>query len=179
MTDEEPLDYDPDVDDEDGDQVVYDIADWNGAQRAELSDQLLQLGIAHGFDEHGDLVVLVDDEDAVDAILDGVEFPDQLDPDHTTDLVGEATIEAVHELFVAADRLVHDPEGSSAVLAAVDAFEAITDRAPPFGVEGALWRDVVSRGRALHTLLTTEQAVLDDDIVEAATDVRTALRPLV
>ena len=103
-----PHDIDDALLDEDAEQLVYDIGDWDAERRAELDGLLEAAGLPHAFDEDGDLVVLAADEEQVDAIIDQVEFPDQLDP--TTDEPGGLdAVETLGNLFVAADRLVHDP----------------------------------------------------------------------
>ena len=58
----------------DAEQISYELADWDDVRREELVGLLEQAGIEHAWDEHGELVVLEDDEDRVDAILDTVEF---------------------------------------------------------------------------------------------------------
>jgi hypothetical protein len=165
--------------DGDEDQVVYDIADWDAARRAELAAQLDAAGIAHGFDEDGDLVVLAADEDRVDEIVDAVENPDQLDPE--PDRAGALdAIETVGALFVAADRLKNDPSDSEGTIAAADASRAMAAMGPPFGFAPPVWEDLVSQAGELRRLLETEEEVVDDDaVVAAAAKLRSALRPYV
>ena len=165
--------------DGDEDQVVYDIADWDAARRAELAAQLEASGIAHGFDDDGDLVVLAADEDRVDEIVDAVENPDQLEP--VPDRAGALdAVETVGALFVAADRLKNDPSDSEGTIAAADASRVMASMAPPFGFAPPLWEELVSQATELRRLLETETEVVDDEaVVEAATKLRSALRPYV
>jgi hypothetical protein len=165
--------------DDDEDQLVYDIADWDAARRAELAATLEAAGIAHGFDEHGDLVVLAADEDQVDELVEAVEFPDQLEaePDGAGAL---DAVELLGALFVAADRLKNDPTDSEGTLAAADASRVMAAMAPPFGFAPPLWEELTATATELRRLLETETETVDDDaVVEAATKLRSALRPYV
>jgi hypothetical protein len=164
---------------DDEDQLLYDLSDWDPARRAELAARLEAEGFAHAFDEHGDLVVLAADEDAVDAILDEVEFPDQLEAE---DVPGDGldAVETLGALFVAADRLHHDPADPDGVLAAADAARELAVMAPPFGFDTRTWEAVIEQARALARLLESEASLVDDEeVVEAAQRLRTTLRPLV
>lgn len=164
----------------DGEQLVYDLSDWDAEQRAELAGRLQAVGVDHAFDEHGDLVVADEEEERVDEIVDAVEFPDQLPADDGDTAGGLDAIEAVGAVFVAADRLAHDPADSDAVLAAADGSRAIDAMPPPFGFAPPVWEELVDRARELRRLLETEAEVVDDDaVVEAATRLRSALRPYV
>lgn len=172
-------DHDDDELDDDADQLVYDIADWDAARRAELAAQLEGFGIAHAFDEHGDLVVLAADEERVDELVEGIEFPDQLDPQ--PDAAGALdAVELVGALFVAADRLKNDPTDSEGTIAAADASRTIAAMAPPFGFDAPVWEHLVGRANELRRLLETESETVDDDAVAAAAaELRDALRPFV
>ena len=164
---------------EDDDQLVYDLADWDSPRRAELAAALDAEDIPHGFDEHGDLVVLAGDDERVDELLDTIENPDQLEP--VADAAGALdAIETVGALFVAADRLKNDPGDSEGTIAAADAARAMAGMPPPFGFAPALWNELVAQATELRRLLETETEVVDDDaVVAAATALRAALRPYV
>jgi len=174
-----PADVDDALLDEDAEQVVYDIADWDAERRAELDGALESAGIAHAFDEDGDLVVLAADEEQVDDLVDTIDHPDQL-PVEGDAPGGLDAIETLGSLFVAADRLTHDPSDSEGVLAAADAARALATMTTPFGFAPALWQELVERAQELRHLLETEAEVVDDDaVVETATRLRAALRPYV
>ncbi|MGH9139299.1 MAG: hypothetical protein ACRD0G_20000, partial [Acidimicrobiales bacterium] len=162
-----------------GEQLLYDLSDWHVDQRADLARRLVEAGIPHVFDEHGDLIVADEQEERVDAIVDAVDFPDQLPADDTRDENAEAAVEAVHSLFVAADRLVHDPDDTQGVLAADEATSIVESSGPPFGIGTRSWDEVVEKSKALRDLLATEGYVDGEDVVQAAQALRTALRPLV
>lgn len=165
--------------DDEADQVVYDIADWDVEQRAELAEALEAEGIAHGFDEHGDLVVHAADEDRVDELIDAVEHPDALDPEQ--DRAGALdAIETVGALFVAADRLKNDPADSDATIAAAELARAVRSMPAPFGFAPQLWEQIGGAADELRRLLETDEELVDDDaVVDAATQLRAVLRPYV
>jgi hypothetical protein len=166
--------------DEDAEQVVYDLQDWDAERRTELDGRLEAEGIAHAFDETGDLVVLADDEDRVDALVDEIEFPDQLDADQDATPGGLDAVEAVGNLFVATDRLVHDPGDTEGTLAAVDSARAMADMPTPFGFAPPVWTELVGEASTLRALLETEAEIVDDEAVHAAASkLRAALRPYV
>lgn len=166
--------------DDDAEQVVYDIADWDADRRTELDGRLEAEGIAHAFDEGGDLVVLAADEETVDRIIDEIDYPDQLAADDSGDESGLAAVEALGSLFVAADRLVHDPSDTEGTLSAVDAARSMEEMSTPFGFGPPVWKELVEQAGALRALLETEEETVDDEaVVEAATSLRTALRPYV
>ena len=162
--------------DDDAEHLVYELSDWDGGRRAELAARLMAEGIAHDFDEAGDLVVLEADEERVDALVDAIEYPDQLG-EADDDPGGLDAVEALSALFVAADRLVHSPADSEGVVGAVDASLAAEAMALPFGFAPAVWEELLERAAALRRLLETDDEVVDDDaVVEAATRLRAALR---
>ena len=165
--------------DEDAEQVIYDLADWDADQRAELDGRLETEGLAHAFDDIGDLVVLAADEDRVDAIVDAIEFPDQLEADDSG-TGGLDAVETIGALFVASDRLVHDPSDTEGTLAAVDAATAMASMSTPFGFAPPLWAELIERSGHLKQLLETDAEVVDDESVHsAATKLRAVLRPYV
>jgi hypothetical protein len=165
--------------DDDEEQVLYDLADWHPDQRNQLAGLLHGEGITHAFDEHGDLIVLAADEDRVDGLVDGIDNPDQL-PVESDGPGGLAAVEALGALFVAADRLVHDPSDSEGVVMAADSARTMASLAAPFGFVPKVWEELVAAGQQLRQLLETEAEVVDDEaVVEAATTLRATLRPYV
>lgn len=185
--------------DPDAEQVVYEIGDWPAGRREELRDALVAAGIAHDFDEEGDLVVLEADDERVEAMLDALEYPDALPVDGSADAVGGgdgdgdgegaggggadeddglAAQDALSELFVAADRLMHDAQDHEGVLSLVDAARLAETLPLPFGFSPALWGDIVGQANALRHAL--EADVEDDDaVMDQARDLRTILRQYV
>jgi hypothetical protein len=169
--------------DDDG-VVGYDLDDWSEEKRDELTAALEAAEIPFEWDDDsGDLVVNVEDEERVETIIDTIEFPDQLPADEgeageaATGGDGLAAQEAMSELFVAADRLMHDPEDHEGVLAAVDAARWAERLPLPFGFAPAVWKDLLGQARALREALEGEAD--DDEVIERATALRTLLRQYV
>jgi hypothetical protein len=165
--------------------VGYDLDDWSEEKRDEVTSALEAAEIPFEWDDDsGDLVVNVEDEERVETIIDAIEFPDQLPADEGEEVEssgtggdGLAAQEAMSELFVAADRLMHDPEDHEGVLAAVDAARWAERLPLPFGFAPAVWKDLVGQARALREALEGEAD--DDEVIERATDLRTLLRQYV
>ena len=176
----DPDDVDERLLDDDQEQLVYDLADWDAERRTELDGRLEAEGIAHAFDETGDLVVLAEDEERVDAIVDEIEFPDQLPADDGAGTGGLDAVQAIGDLFVATDRLVHDPGDTEGTLTAVDSARSMRGMATPFGFAPPVWTELVEQAGELQALLETEDEIVDDEAVHAAASkLRTALRPYV
>lgn len=173
--------------DEDADVLVYDLSDWDHDQRSDLVAELAGRGVDHLFDDDGDLVVGTDAEAVVDEIIDGIDFPDQLPVDDGADdgdaAAGSpagslAEVETMSALFLAADRLVHDPDESAVVIAMDDASAAVAGTRPPYGFSPAAWTTIQAQAAAVMTTLEDPDAT-PDQVIEAATTLRTTLRPLV
>ena len=178
--------------------VGYELSDWTEEKRDELTSTLEAAEIPFEWeDETSEIVVNADDADRVEAIIDRIEYPDQLPvEDRETELEGAAGAgrppaggggagaddglaaqEAMSELFVASDRLMHDPEDHEGVLAAVDAARWTEALALPFGFTPAVWNDLVGQARALRRAL--EGTADDQEIIDRATNLRTLLRQYV
>ena len=79
---------------------------------------------------------------------------------------------------MSSDRLLHDPSDAAATVRFDDAAADATTMGVPFGFSDGDWTAITDLVEALRTLLGEEEAG-DDDIVEAATALRTQLRPIV
>jgi len=166
-------------------QLSYDLSDWEDDRRAELAQALESAGIEHAWDEHGELVVLDSDEARVDAIVDAIEYPDQLEVDDEAELEAEEALAAeghdpqdvLSELFVAADRLMHDPLDHEGVLSLVDAARMAETLPLPYGFAPAVWNDLLVQVKRLQSSLEGE--VDDDSVIEQATALRASLRNFV
>ena len=172
--------------DSDAEQVSYDLADWNDERGAQLAELLASVGIEHAWDEHGELVILEEDEERVDALVDSIEFPDQIAVDDAAEVEAEAALAAdgldpqdvLSELFVSSDRLMHDPLDHEGVLSLVDAARMADSLPLPYGFAPAVWNDLVAQARDLRASL--EGGDVDDEkIIEQATTLRAALRNFV
>jgi hypothetical protein len=166
-------------------QLAYDLSDWDDDRRAELTQALESAGIEHAWDEHGELVALDSDEDRVDAIVDAIEYPDQLEVTEEAELEAEEALAAeghdpqdvLSELFVASDRLMHDPLDHEGVLSLVDAARMAESLPLPYGFAPAVWNDLLVQVKRLQSSLEGE--VDDDSVIEQATALRASLRNFV
>ena len=172
--------------DSDAEQVSYELGDWDDERRAELTGTLTQASIEHAWDEHGELVVLEHDEERVDAIIDALEFPDQNAVDDADEIEAEEKLadegldpqDVLSDLFVASDRLMHDPLDHEGVLALVDAARLAATLPLPYGFAPAVWNDLVTQATGLRSALEGDD-VDDAAIIDQATHLRAALRNFV
>ena len=82
------------------------------------------------------------------------------------------------ELFIGSDRLLHDPSDKTATVRFDDAAGLVADMAVPFGFDEADWSAIAELTATLRERLEDADAT-DDEVVEAATELRSHLRPLV
>lgn len=160
-----------------GDQLVYELDEWSATDRTRLAEELTKAGVPFLWDASDALVVAATDEDAVESILDAVEYPDALEA--VTDEAGdddEAAQDALSELFLASDRLMHDPEDEDGTNGLIKAVEVATEVGVPYGLAPATWKAVVDHATELRERLN---AADEEQIVESATALRSLLRPYV
>jgi hypothetical protein len=168
--------------DADEEQIGYDLAGWDAVNVGLLRGRLDDEQIPYAIDDE-ELVVLEIDEQRVDEVIDAILEPDAV-PGAGSDeppAGGEARTELLGDLFVAADRLTHDPDDPEGVAALRTGAEEAAAHAPPYGIEAAWWRDLGDRldafGRILDSPLSIEQR--DNAVRRSAVELRDLLRPLV
>jgi hypothetical protein len=167
VEDERATELDPDAE-----QIGYDLGGWDVVNRDLLVHALEDEAIAYGFD--GDeLIVHEIDEQRVDELIDAI-----VAPDAPPAAGGEDRTEVMGELFVAADRLVHDPRDRDGRRTVVDGAAEAAAQAPPYGMDKAWWRAVGERCSALAALWEARDAD-DVAVVEGAEALRELLRPYV
>jgi hypothetical protein len=165
--------------DPDEDQVAYDMSEWDDDRLATLGIRLDDAGLPFSWDGE-ELFVYAADEDRVDEIIDAVEHPDELpaedeDAGPESDEVSAALL---GDLFVAADKLQHDPKDHEQAAAVLLASERVSEDAMPYGLAKNDWRHLCERVENLAEAL--DQDKLDEEaVVTAARDLRTSLRPYV
>ncbi|NLV56494.1 MAG: hypothetical protein GXY13_12875, partial [Acidimicrobiales bacterium] len=157
--------------------VIYDVGDWPVGLEDRFIEALIDERIRHQRGYH-EVTVGVDDEERVDALVDEVTaaWEDEQVPEDEQDEPDAQ--EVLSELFVTADRLQHGPSDKAAVVRFDDAATLVKTMRVPFGFDEATWQPIVDGSVALHDLLA-EADSSDEDIVEAASDLRGVLRPLV
>lgn len=157
--------------------VSYELDEWLDDERERLSELFAGRGVAHLWDGTT-LVVHADDEDAADELMDRIEYPDAIAADDADGDDGGAGAELLSELFIAADVLQGDPTDTDAWQRLGEVLDNAHPDQAPYGVDAAVWRDVMTQGEELEALLDDDD--LDDEQVrERAVALRARLRPLV
>jgi hypothetical protein len=109
-----------------------------------------------------------DDDDRADSDDDGVGGEE--DALETNDILSD--------LFVACDRLQHNPEDADGVLGAVSAAERLAGRPLPYGYEPRVWESLLHEAAALKDALEGDEAG-DEELAEQAKALRNRLRDYV
>jgi hypothetical protein len=162
---------DPDVP-----QVAYDLSEWDTGNRERLFDLLEEEAVPYGVDGE-ELFVHEVDEDRIDEMIEAIIRPaGDADADDAASAV--AGPEVMGDLFVAADRLVHDPLDPDATLALIAAIRQAGAAPSPYGMDKVWWDGVLGHADALVALLDAPSPQ-DDAVVAAATELRDGLRPYV
>jgi hypothetical protein len=167
VEDERALALDPEAD-----QIAYDLAGWDEGNRALLLHALEDEAIAFAL-EDDELVVHEIDEQRVDELVDAI-----VEPDAPPAEGGEARTEVMGELFVAADRLAHDPRDAAGQRSIRDGAREAATHAPPYGMDKGWWQALGERCAALVALFDVPSAD-EEPIAEAAIALRDVLRPYV
>lgn len=165
-----------DVLDPDLPSVAYEVSVLPSSTQNELVQALVAEGIPHEWDADGDLVIHEADASRLEELL-GELAVDTVGGGEAeeADLDGIELHDRLTALFLAADRLTHDPADRRASLGLLDADEALDGVGVPFGVERTTWQEVLDasaelvealaeaaeRGGPLH-----ERVVLEGDPVD-------------
>jgi hypothetical protein len=158
---------------EGGDEVGYDVADWDARQRADMAGALVRDGIAHRW-EDGELVVAEVDAARVEELVDLVDHPDALAELEDDD--GGLAADVLSAFYVSSDVLQHDPSVTAAVVELLEAVERAPE-APPYGIDAEVWEEVLTRATAVADLLADDAE--SDEVAAAARALRELVRPLV
>jgi hypothetical protein len=149
------------------DEVVYDLSDYGLEDRNQIERLLTGSGVTHRWEVGTDLVVLEADADSVEKLMDEVEEAGAVPPlpateDDADDGNDEATYAVMSDLFVAADRLQHDPADAALAGDFYLASDAAAITPPPFGIDRLEWQQVQELARSLATAMESD---VDDDVV--------------
>ena len=134
-------DEEDDADNDAGDEIVFELTDWTEDDRQALHEKLTTGSIAHSWEE-GDLVVAEADADAAEDAIEAIEYPDELAIDDEAADDGGVGYALMSALFVAADRLQHDPDDPVVGGEFDEAADAVAAAAAPYGVAPELWKQV-------------------------------------
>lgn len=174
---------DDDADDDDADdddsgedlagETEFPLAYWPMERRMELVERLVELHIAHHWEE--DLLVVDSErESEVEAILDELEGGAIAGEPSVG--VGEVSPAGVlSALFLASERLRKGKVDAQSFGDLVAALEGADPDRPPFGVDGLLWSRVIDLGDSLADAVAEDA----DGYEEIATELFDLLRPIV
>src|SRR5215218_5427831 len=126
----------------DEDEVQYDLAEWQVGERAAATTALGEVDIPYRWEPDLVLMVPAVAEAEVDVLLDELEEVEELEEEgeDEDELGGDIQAHtAMGDLFVAADRLQHDPTDVRMVADALEAELVVADSGPPYGVERPVW----------------------------------------
>ncbi len=161
----------------DEDEVDYDLGEWQVGERSAATAALLEADIPYRWEENLVLAVPAVAEDEVDLLLDELEDVEELEEDDDGADGGEEAQSAMADLFVAADRLQHDPADPEVVIEVVDAANVVTESLPPYGIARPVWKRIQELASTVVTDL--EDAVDEDTVAADARALREYLRDLV
>jgi len=157
---------------EGGEEVLYELDDWPVASRVELTATLAARGIPSRWEPGLTLAVREADDEAAEKALDELEEGagddeegDEPEGDGGAGDDGGAIAQAaMADLFVAADRLMHEPDDEVVSAELGLAAGVVDDSEPPYGIEPELWQKV----RELATALCGDlDAHAPDEVVAA------------
>ncbi len=163
------------------DEVEYDLAEWEVPERSAATTALVEVDIPYRWEQALVLVVPAVAETEVDQLLDEldeVEVEDAPAGAGADDTDGGAEAQqAMGDLFVAADRLQHEPTDSRMIVEALVAEGVVSASLPPYGVERPVWRNIQALAATLAADL--EETANEDTVAAGARALREYLRDLV
>lgn len=161
----------------DEDEVDYDLGEWQVGERSAATAALLEADIPYRWEQDLILVVPAVAEDEVDLLLDELEEVEELEEDDEVVAGGGDAQQAMGDLFVAADRLQHDPQDDRMAADLLMAEGTVSVSGPPYGIERPVWRQIQGLASALATDL--EEAADEETVAADARALREYLRDLV
>ena len=169
------------------DEVGYELDDWPVSDRGAVSAALEEADIPFRWEESLVLVVPDSVEEKVDGILDAIQAesgdadaPDlalQGEGDFEAD-GGEEAQAAMADIFVAADRLQHEPYDKGAADDLAAAAATVEASPPPFGIEKQMWSRIAAMAAGIAGQLKTPGND-DEAVAQSARELRDFLRDYV
>ena|GEM_PF-1864813 len=166
----------------DDDQIAYDLVEWPAEDRVIATDDLVELDIPYRWEEGLVLVVPAAAEEQVDALLDEIDENAVSEEDALLEVGrgeedgGEEAVDAMGDLFVAADALHHARYDEEKVVEFIEAAGAVGSCHAPYGIEPQVWRRIQHQASAIVEALEKGSDDGDDD--ESVTDAARSLREL-
>ncbi len=169
-------------------EVLYELDDWPVEARVKLTATFAERGIPSRWEPGLTIAVLEADDEVAERVLDELEEELAEEDDWDEELVDELEADdgggdseaqaAMGDLFVAADRLMHEPGDEDVAGELVEAGSVVEAAVrPPFGIDPGLWNKV----QQLSAVVRGDLDVGADEEVVAqdARTLRDTLRPLV
>lgn len=154
-------------------EIVYEVADWPAHARVALGTTLSDRGIPWRWEPGLALVVRETDDEAVEELLDDLEDEALEEADPEVEEAEEEAHAAMGDLFVAADRLMHEPWDESAADDLVEAAGAVEASVPPYGMAVETWVQIQEMARMVRGDL---EAAAEDVVAQDARALREVLR---
>jgi hypothetical protein len=150
----------------------FGLDEWPVRDLETLKESLIEAEIPHLW-QGRTLLVAHDAEDVVDDLLDAIEAGDValLDED------AEAPDGALHDLYVAADRLARDATHAGGRTTMLELVPQLSPSVPPFGMAAGAWAVIV--GHAQAVVERFEEAAEPELVMAQADELRTVCRPYV
>lgn len=149
------------------DEVGYVLEDWPVSDRGAVSAALDEVAIPFRWEEGLVLVVPGPVEQRVDRLLDDIQA-DSVDagsPDAALEAEGDFDADggeeaqaAMADVFVAADKLQHEPFDLGAADDLAAAAATVETSPPPFGIERQLWSQIAAMAASIGTQLEAPDA---------------------
>lgn len=120
-------------------QLAFEIEGLDAEGAADLDARLIAAGIVHAWTEEGELLVALDDEDRVTAIVEAVVDGEGDDGDEVDGLVAN---QVLSDMYVALDRLMKSPSDPKLVARFVETARALEPLGVPYGFAAREWADL-------------------------------------
>jgi hypothetical protein len=168
--------------DEGAESTEFGLDEWSDADRAVLTEALVASEVPHRWDGTT-VVVAADAEHAVDDLLDAIEAGELLGDGGDTQTAPPEG--ALSTMFLAADRLAKDPRDAGARNDLLGLAPHVDAKIPPYGMAHRPWAGAVGGLDTIVGLIGHDAATglpgdtAESDIIGAAQDLRSLLRPYV
>lgn len=154
---------------EEGDTVGYEVSDWSSDALDRLEERLTASEVPYGWDADGDLVVATAHEKVVDGIFDAL-AGGSADGDD-----GPDALETLSDLFLAADKLVRNPDDGAAARSLAATSAVVEDMVLPFGFAPGTWSSILEQAGELSRRIDAGDTE-EEPVTEAAVRLRETLR---
>lgn len=150
----------------------FGLDEWPFGDIETLKESLVDAEIPHTW-EGRKLLVAHDAENVVDDLLDAIEAGEVASLDEEA----EAPDGALHDLYVAADRLARDATHSAGRSTVLELTPQLSPNSPPFGLAVRAWATIVGHAQALVDQF--EEGADAEHVTAAADALRSVCRPYV